>query len=144
MKEENKYYIGDEEVSKNIYDQFQQLKEFKQLRDDAFIYEEGKEDNLSLKVHCKPTYNYQSVEFDWEIKDLGEDINKLKAVYLALTNMLIEIAPEQPEKGKAVVKEEPATVKQLEILKKFKIPHNPHVSKEEASKLIQNNLKKDC
>lgn len=143
MKEENKYYIGDEEVSKNIYDQFQQLKEFKELRDNAFIYEEGKEDNLSLKVHCKPTYNYQSVEFDWEIK-YPEDQEHMFEVYKGLLEGLIAIAPAQPEKGSTVVKEEPATVKQLEILKKFKIPHNPHVSKEEASKLIQNNLKKDC
>ena len=105
------------------------------------FYGEAIEDNLSLKVHCKPTYNYQSVEFDWEIK-YPEDEEHMFEVYKRLLEGLIAIAPEQPDKGKAIVKEEPATEKQLEILKKFKISHKANISKKEASELIKKSMSK--
>ena len=92
---------------------------------------------VSFKVKCKPTYNFQSIEFEWEINN-PEDQEYMFEVYQELLEGLIRIAPNQEK----VVESEPATEKQLEILKKFKIPHKANVSKEEASKLIQNNLKK--
>ena len=52
-----------------------------------------------------------------------------------MINRLEAIAPEQPS-NKPVPKEEPATEKQLVILKKFGIVHSKDISKKEASKLI--------
>lgn len=91
----------------------------------------------SFKVKCKPTYNFQSIEFEWEL-NCPKDLDYMFDVYRELLEGLIRIAPNQEK----VEEKEPATKKQLEILNRFKIPHKANVSKEEAGKLIQNNLKK--
>lgn len=90
-----------------------------------------------LKIHCKPTYNFQSVEFDYEVyteKDLDDMFN----IYKEMIDNLVEIAPNQ----EPVKNTEPATEGQLAILKKYNIKHKPNVSKEEASKLIQKSMAK--
>ena len=91
----------------------------------------------TLILKCKPTYNFQSIEFEWEIRN-PEDQEYMFAIYKELLDGLISIAPNQ-EKADEI---EPATEKQLEILNKFKIKHKANVSKEEANKLIQKSLKK--
>lgn len=91
----------------------------------------------TLILKCKPTYNFQSIEFEWEVKT-PTDVDNVFAIYKELLDGLISIAPNQ-EKVEEI---EPATEKQLEILKKFKIKHKANVSKEEANKLIQKSLKK--
>ena len=90
-----------------------------------------------LKVHCKPTYNFQSLEFDYEVLD-EIDIQNMFNIYQSMLEHLIEIAPSQ-EPAKNV---EPATEGQLAILKKYNIKHKPNVSKEEASRLIQKSMGK--
>ena len=118
------------------------IKKLQNESNDEEIISEPIEDNFSLKVHCKPTYDYQSLEFDWEIKNLGEDFGYLKLIYKELVNMLMEVAPEQPDRKKAKPKkvEEPATSMQMKILKQFNIPHDPDISKKEAGELIRRSV----
>ena len=90
-----------------------------------------------IKVHCKPTYNFQSVEFDYEVYT-EEDLDKMFNIYSEMVDNLMDIAPNQ-EPAKNV---EPATESQLAILKKYNIKYKPNVSKEEASRLIQKSMGK--
>ncbi len=95
-----------------------------------------------IKVKCKPTYQFQSIEFEWEV-DLDEDLELTTMgmfnFYNTLLQGLIKIAPTQDSKEPF----EPATAKQLEILKKFKLSNKQNISKQEATILIQKSLKKD-
>lgn len=92
-----------------------------------------------LKIHCKPTYNFQSVEFDYEVYT-EKDLDDMFGIYQSMLEHLIEIAPNQDSVKKEPV--EPATEGQLAILKKYNIKHKPNVSKEEASRLIQKSMGK--
>ena len=121
---ENKEIIIDEDIE--------------MLSDEELEEIEPEIQSKTFKVKCKPTYNFQSIEFEWEINS-PLDQEYMFEVYKDLLEGLIRIAPNQPEKTEEV---ELATEKQLEILKKFKIPHKANVSKEEANKLIQKSLKK--
>lgn len=87
-------------------------------------------------LKCKPTYNFQSIEFEWE---LDNDIDEMFEFYKIVVDGLREIAPAQPCER---VSGEPATTKQLEILKLYNIPHKGNISKEDARKLIMKNMKK--
>ena len=97
---------------------------------------ESEPEPIKIVIHCKPTYAFQSLEYDYEVEST-EDIDRMFELYEKLVNKLKEIAPEQPVNGKPVVKEELATEKQLLILKKFGIQHSKDITKKEASKLIQ-------
>lgn len=111
--------------------------EVEMLSDEELDEIEPEIESIPFKVKCKPTYNFQSIEFEWEIRN-PQDQEYMFEVYKELLEGLIRLAPNQ-DKAENV---EPATEKQLEILKKFKIPHKGNVSKEEANKLIQKSLKK--
>lgn len=111
--------------------------ENKELMIDDEVRFEPEIESIPFKVKCKPTYNFQSIEFEWDIKN-PQDQEYMFEVYKELLEGLIRLAPSQER----VEEVEPATEKQLEILKKFKIPHKGNVSKEEANKLIQKSLKK--
>lgn len=82
---------------------------------------------------CKPCYNFQSVEFEFE--GTKYDLDELMEVYSLVLQMLKAIAPDQAN-GKPVVKE-PATDKQLTLLKKLGVKFDKFISKEEARKLIK-------
>lgn len=88
-----------------------------------------------ITFKCKPCYNFQSIEFEITTGDLEE----VKAWYQAVVEMLMEIAPAQPN-DKIVA--DPATDKQKEILKKYGITFKANISKEEANKLIQKSMGK--
>ena len=87
-------------------------------------------ESIPFKVKCKPTYNFQSIEFEWEIRN-PEDQEYMFEVYKELLEGLIRIAPSQEK----VVESEPATEKQLEILKKFKISHKANISKKRSKRI---------
>lgn len=97
-------------------------------------------ENTEIVFKCKPTYNFQSIEFEYKVNPFY-GLNELFDVYKAVLEGLTELAPDQPGQ---MVKEvgEPATEKQLEILKKFKIPYRKGVTKQEAQKLISDSMKK--
>lgn len=95
----------------------------------------------TIKLKCKPTYNFQSVEFEYFV-DSEEDVEAMFELYSHILTKLMEIAPEQPNQQPSKPVEEPATEKQIEILKKFKIPFSKNVSKKEAALLIKNSIEK--
>lgn len=79
----------------------------------------------------KPVYNFQSVEFEMEIKD-GTNLEEAKKIYKSVLDMLQEVAPEQPSNnGKVQPKEPMATEKQIATLVKLKM------DEQEAKKLTQ-------
>lgn len=86
---------------------------------------------------CKPTYNFQSVEFEFEgcMDDLGEMFD----LYKAIVNGLMLLAPEQPTKV-SIPAPELASAKQREIMDKFHIKYKSSITKAEAQELIKKSL----
>lgn len=85
---------------------------------------------------CKPTYNFQSVEFEYQ-GDL-ETLEDMFTIYKAVLNELMILAPEQPTK--LIQPIEMATAKQKEIMDRFGIKYKSTVTKAEAQELIKKNL----
>lgn len=89
---------------------------------------------------CKPVYNFQSVEFEMEIKDDATTKEKQKAfedmwdMYKCCIVELTKIAPEQPAPVKAAAKpsEPMATPKQIDLL-----VNSFGMVRDEAKKLTQ-------
>ena len=96
-------------------------------------------------IHCKPVYNYQSVEFDWDIH-LGtteEDWQTIEFIYSKALEMLIRVSQNAPQKdvSKPVAPvEEPASEKQKEILRNFHIDFKPDITKKQAHALIKKSM----
>jgi len=98
-----------------------------------------------LKVHCKPVYNYQSVEFDWEIPfdQIGEAMTEMEHAYSDMLEMLVRVSQNAPQKeaGKTSAPvEEPASEKQKEILRNFHIDFKPDITKKQAHALIKKSM----
>lgn len=100
------------------------------------------EPKFIARLKCKPTYNFQSIEFDWDLTT--ENRVEMFELYGQLLDYLMDVAPDQPEqkKGKKVKQEELATEAQLNTLKRFHIPYRELITKKEASKLLAENLGK--
>lgn len=94
---------------------------------------------------CKPTFNFQSVEFEYEVTNEEEWADAFD-IYSRVLEELMYLAPEQPTnvvKGKTSKEpKEPATEAQLKILKSYNIKHSKYVSKQEASELIKKSMAK--
>ena len=103
--------------------------------------------NRLIRFKCKPTYNFQSVEFEYE-SDLNH-LGEMFEIYKAIVNELMIIAPEQPAKQveKVSRKVEPAvempTKRMYEVMDHFGIKYTSKTTKAEASKLISDNMSKD-
>ena len=109
-----------------------------------------------LVLKCKPVYNYQSIEFEYEVRN-GDDIADMFELYGQLLDGLMEKAPEQPAPARATPvkapkvkdlkpipepKEPLATEAQLRILNDFHIPHSRNVTKAQAQKLIRESVER--
>lgn len=90
-----------------------------------------------IKFKCKPTYNFQSVEFEIECSE--NFIDPMFSLYKKVLEGLIAITPDQPKNG---VVPKPASEKQIEIMEKFKIPYKTGISYEEADAKIQESMKR--
>lgn len=90
-------------------------------------------DEKLYKFHCKPTYQFQSIEFDYECTE--KDIAKMVQMYKKVLDELMKVSPVQ-EKAPVQVSNL-ATDKQKEIMKKFGIKYTTTTTREEAQKLIQ-------
>ena len=126
------------------------LEEFEMLTEEqkrqALAYKETYDEYKELEAQsvickCKPTYNFQSIEFEWHLT--RENYSDMYQLYCDLLQFMIENAPEQMVKnGKPEPKEpeEPATEKQIALLNKLgvKIPKN--LSLKQARILIKENL----
>lgn len=98
-----------------------------------------------LTVHCKPVYNYQSVEFDVEIHDGLQEVDfaYMESLYKGMLEMLVRVSQNAPQKdvSKPVAPvEEPASEKQKEILRNFHIDFKPDITKKQAHALIKKSM----
>lgn len=84
---------------------------------------------------CKPVWQFQSVEFDFEVKDASVDLPAMFEIYKKVLKGLMDFAPEQQ---KQTVNREPlATEKQRQIMKANGIPYTNLTTMSEASALIK-------
>lgn len=119
------------------------LEEFEMLTDEqkqqALDYTEEMKPRI-IKCKCKPTYNFQSIEFEWNL-DLDNDDDKVEMMelYLELCDFLETNCPEQPEKKstKKATEFVPPSEKQIALMKRHKIPYNNNTSMAEARTLIK-------
>lgn len=100
-----------------------------------------------LIVHCKPVYNYQSVEFDVEVpidsQNFENCCEKMEYLYSQMLAMLVRVsqnAPQVEAKKPAAPVEEPASEKQKEILRNFHIDFKPDITKKQAHALIKKSM----
>ena len=96
-------------------------------------------------IHCKPVYNYQSVEFDWDIHQdtTEEDWATIEFIYSKALEMLVRVsqnAPQVEAKKPAAPVEELASEKQKEILRNFHIDFKPDITKKQAHALIKKSM----
>ena len=84
-----------------------------------------------VKFKCKPTYNFQSIEFEVECHE--NNLEPMFALYRKVVEGLIAVTPSQPNQPQI----KPASAKQLEIMDKFRIPYQPGISYEDADRKIQ-------
>lgn len=86
-------------------------------------------------LKCKPSYNFQSIEYEYEIDlETGEGFKDCMDLYSTIIDALKKVAPEQPI-NKTAKKEKPfipATDGQINYLLSL------GVSKEEAEKMDKN------
>lgn len=99
-------------------------------------------------VHCKPVYNYQSVEFDVAIhEDTQEyDLGYMEGLYARMLEMLIRVsqnAPQAEAKKPAAPVEELASERQKEILRNFHIDFKEPLTKKQAHALIKKSMDQD-
>ena len=93
-------------------------------------------------VHCKPVYNYQSVEFDFLVQD-ETDITEMEQLYSKMLEMLVRVsqnAPQVEAKKPVAPVEEPATEAQKQILRNFHIDFKPDITKKQAHNLIKKSM----
>ena len=105
----------------------------------------GDENPVILTVHCKPVYNYQSVEFDVEIHEGLQEVDfaYMENLYKGMLEMLVSVSQNAPQKdvSKPVAPvEEPASEKQKEILRNFHIDFKPDITKKQAHNLIKKSM----
>lgn len=90
-----------------------------------------------VKFKCKPTYNFQSIEF--EIECLENNLEPMFSLYRRVVEGLIKVTPDQPKNG---VSSTPASAKQLEIMDKFRIPYQPGITYDQADAKIKESYAK--
>ena len=96
-------------------------------------------------IHCKPVFNYQSVEFDWDVhaNTVEEDWQTIEFIYSKALEMLVRVsqnAPQAEAKKPSAPVEEPATEAQKQILRNFHIDFKPDITKKQAHNLIKKSM----
>lgn len=90
-----------------------------------------------MLMKCKPTYDFQSVEFDFSVQS-DKDLDEMKEMYQKVLNILVEIAPEQGGTKKVVKVAEPLASKaQKETMDRFHIKYDETTTRKQATALIQ-------
>ena len=117
----------------------------KEQQEQALAYKEPVTTGMTFK--CKPTYEFQSVEFEW-VANNDEELDRMFELYSTVLNKLQEIAPKQtPTRVMKAPKQDKASDKQLDYMDSLGIKHPKNCSKALASKLIEdhfNSLKNNC
>ena len=87
-----------------------------------------------MLMKCKPTYQFQSIEFDFSIQSTN-DLPKMFDMYNRVLKGLMEIAPVQEKQAQP--KEPLATENQKKTMDRFGIAYNANTTRKEAQELIQ-------
>lgn len=116
-----------------------------QEQEDTLKVESHEEPVRILRVHCKPAFNYQSIEFDLDIRsdNFEEDLKAVELTYSQMLAMLVRaaaIAPQTEAKKPVAPVEEPATEAQKQILRNFHIDFKPDITKKQAHALIKKSM----
>lgn len=90
-----------------------------------------------IKFKCKPTFNFQSIEFEIECSE--DYLDPMFNLYRKIVEGLIRVSPDQPKNG---ITQKPASEKQLEIMDKFHIPYQPGISYDQADQKIQESYRR--
>lgn len=105
---------------------------------------EDEQENSTLLMHCKPVFNFQSIEFDCVINPNNpEDIDYMMSVYQSILNRLMQVAVDQPKQVYIPPKEELATESQKQTMLAHKIKFDERTCTiKQARKLITESLEK--
>jgi hypothetical protein len=90
-----------------------------------------------IKFKCKPTYNFQSIEFEIECSEMN--LEPMFSLYRRVVEGLISVTPDQPKNG---ITAKPASAKQIEIMDRFHIPYQPGISYDQADEKIKESYAK--
>lgn len=98
-----------------------------------------------MLMKCKPTWQFQSVEFDFEIDpkiDEDRQIDIMFELYNRVLNGLMKIAPIQDQKVPQQKKESLATDRQKELMDYYDIDYDDNTTVKQAQVLIDKSIKK--
>ena len=92
---------------------------------------------------CKPTYNFQSIEFEWDLTE--DNFPEMMEMYDRIVNGLMDIAPEQPDTKKPAAKKKEkkqpkqalATENQKKLMDKLGIQYDDTSTYDYAYNTIQ-------
>lgn len=111
----------------------------KEQQEQALAYKEPAIKGMTFK--CKPTYEFQSVEFEWEANN-DEQLDRMFELYEHIVNKLQEIAPKQtPTKVMKEPAQKMASEKQLNYMDYLGIKHPKNCSSMVAKKLLDEHFK---
>lgn len=115
------------------------LEEFEMLTKEPLAYKEPVTKGMIFK--CKPTYEFQSVEFEWEASN-DEELDAMFNLYSTIVKKLQEIAPEQtPVKFKTTKpKQKMASEAQLNYMDALGIKHPSNCTLATARRLLSEHL----
>ena len=116
-----------------MFDSIMSQQVFADNRDKTEEYPEDVNSFITFK--CKPTYNFQSIEFEYTCSK--DELEEMFELYKALVNGLMAIAPAQPS---AIPAKELASARQKEIMDKFGIKYKASTTREEAQALIKESI----
>ena len=98
-----------------------------------------------MLMKCKPTWQFQSVEFDFEIDPQIDEDTQLKIMfetYYKVLYGLMKIAPIQDQKVPQQKKESLATNRQKELMDYYDIDYDDNTTVKEAQALIDKSIKR--
>lgn len=135
-------------------DKTKELKEMTQEEAEQFFNEQEEEvpdfdldedykDNTIL-MHCKPVYNFQSIEFDMAVNvNNPEELEEMKGIYSSVLRILQEVAVDQPAQVKPKPlpsPEETPTEKMKETMDRYGIKYDKYTTRKQAQALIQKSM----
>ena len=98
-------------------------------------------------MKCKPTWNFQSIEFEVEVDDnceavADQDLKNMFDLYDKILKGLQKISPVQDQKSPAPkTQDPPATQKQKDVMDLYGIDYPDNVTSKQAQALIQKSMR---
>lgn len=90
-------------------------------------------------MKCKPTYQFQSIEFDYNVNS-SADLPDMFKLYDKVLKGLMEIAPVQDTKQVQKSAEPLATPRQKEIMDNYGIKYTDKTTQKQAYELIKKSM----